>query len=220
MEHFSIYNKRRPSESYTISVRMGLGHLNTFFTTPFAPSVAYFSVLESRIIAFHKTFKNLFFRSPYQKAKSLGTEIIPHSGSPALSRTTSAEALNGSSLARTAGEMSPVSNSEIDDALYLDYVYITDELIYFGLLDTYNHFIFLLANIHFSRLFHHDIFRSSAPACLSKRGGERTWQPPLRRWITRFALYLSLFPYDNDSLSQLRELLDSLVVKDRKPGSL
>eukprot|EP01135_Chromosphaera_perkinsii_P011921 Nk52_evm38s2531 gene=Nk52_evmTU38s2531 len=174
-EHFVIYNKRAPTEKYVVRMTLAFGSLQKFYTIPFSPEFSSFKILESRIIAFHKAFK---------------TEVcLCHVCQGPLSAEQPNKAVECQSEWQT-----------VEKELFLDYVYITDELIYFALVDSSDQFVFLLANIHFSLLFDHEVFKNKSPEIL-------------RKWVLHFELFLGLFPdMNNDCLSELRNRAKKMFV--------
>lgn len=95
-------------------------------------------------------------------------------------------------------------------ALYFDFYYITDELVWYGVRRSTVRHSLMLADLAYGLVFNHDVFHTFTVA----RDGETvdTGQFPrlLLPWIHQLGHFLSFFPENQEATRPLRQLHDQL----------
>ncbi|KAJ3175580.1 hypothetical protein HDU87_006077 [Geranomyces variabilis] len=112
-----------------------------------------------------------------------------------------------------------VTNNMDSSEPYFRYVYVVDQLVYFGTrehaAENYAH----LAQLLFSTLFAKPVFRNRGPAVLAStpKDDSKVWPPGLSKWLYHFTYFMSFFPYRWPALEPLRELI-RLLLKPPDPA--
>lgn len=95
-------------------------------------------------------------------------------------------------------------------ALYFDFYYITDELVWYGVRRSTVRHSLVLADLAYGMVFNHDVFRTF----LVDRGGDSvkaaTFPRLLLPWIRQLGHFLSYFPENQEATRPLRQLHDQL----------
>ncbi|KAJ3156718.1 hypothetical protein HDU86_003942 [Geranomyces michiganensis] len=114
-----------------------------------------------------------------------------------------------------------VTNNMDSSEPYFRYVYVVDQLVYYGTrehaAENYAH----LAQLLFSTLFSKSVFRTRGPAILipSPNDDPKVWPPGLSKWLYHFTYFMSFFPYRWPALEPLRELI-RLLLKPPDPAAM
>lgn len=95
-------------------------------------------------------------------------------------------------------------------ALYFDFYYITDELVWYGVRRSTVRHSLVLADLAYGMVFNHDVFRTF----VSDRGGDgvdlASFPRLLLPWIRQLGHFLSYFPENQEATRPLRQLHDQL----------
>lgn len=93
-------------------------------------------------------------------------------------------------------------------ALYFDFYYITDELVWYGVRRSTVRHSLVLADLAYGMVFNHDVFRTF----VSDREGVDVASFPrlLLPWIRQLGHFLSYFPENQEATRPLRQLHDQL----------
>lgn len=100
-------------------------------------------------------------------------------------------------------------------ALYFDFYYITDELVWYGVRGNASRHSLMLADLAYGVVFNHEVFRSFLVANSSSTSQEND-EPPvvtprlLLPWVRQLGHFLSFFPENQEATLPLRQLADQL----------
>ncbi|KAI8917062.1 hypothetical protein DFJ77DRAFT_331406 [Powellomyces hirtus] len=114
--------------------------------------------------------------------------------------------------ALTESDSSATLNMDASEP-YFRFVYVVDQLIYYGTrehaAENYAH----LAQLLFSTLFSKSVFRNHGPCALAPHATEDTkcWSPALSKWLSHFMYFMDFFPYRWPALEPLREMIRVLL---------
>eukprot|EP00124_Ichthyophonus_hoferi_P002880 Ihof_evm5s218 gene=Ihof_evmTU5s218 len=186
----TVFNKECPTENLPIRVCLGFGHLRHYvvMTKEFRVS----NTLQLLVTGFIRAFRS-------KLAKNYTDMLLPY-------------------VAKDGEEATDRSINKLDKAaeqeLYLDFVYLTSELIRAGLNVQGTHLPFHLSLTLYSLVFSASCFSPFSPSALqSHRDGPRCWPELLAPWVYQLGFYLSFFPLCHDYLRRHYALHHKLVVK-------
>eukprot|EP01137_Pigoraptor_chileana_P034671 Opistho-2@27566 len=206
-EHVGVCNMRRPTEKHRLSMHVSLGYLAKFMRTPSPKGTHALVVLESHVLSVLRRFKAHLaadYMRLYEQARRK-VEAAAEDGEEA-SKTT---------VAVVADFDLPPELKEMDDAVYLDYAYVVDELVYYGL-NSYPGILFNLAHLLFTTLLGHKVFAVLSPSAMLVRPNKRVWPASLARWVFGLKFFLSYFPRPHAALAPLRALGTHLMLPDER----
>lgn len=105
-------------------------------------------------------------------------------------------------------------------ALYFDFYYITDELVWYGVRGNAVRHSLMLADLAYGVVFNHDVFRAflaptssggdASSASLDGNGDGLAFPRLLLPWIRQLGHFLSFFPESQETTMPLRQLYDQL----------
>lgn len=98
-------------------------------------------------------------------------------------------------------------------ALYFDFYYITDELVWYGVRGNAVRHSLMLADLAYGVVFNHDVFRAflaPQPSSESSTFDSPVFPRMLLPWIRQLGHFLSFFPESQETTMPLRQLYDQL----------
>ncbi|POM57578.1 Hypothetical protein PHPALM_37887 [Phytophthora palmivora] len=97
-------------------------------------------------------------------------------------------------------------------ALYFDFYYITDELVWYGVRGNAVRHSLALADLAYGVVFNHDVFRSFVgdAATNSNRADAVVFPRLLLPWIRQLGHFLSFFPENQEATQPLRQVYEQL----------
>eukprot|EP01136_Pigoraptor_vietnamica_P036636 Opistho-1_new@103493 len=205
-EHVGVCNALRPTEKHRLPMHISLGYLVKFVRTP-SPRTHALAVLECHVLSVLGRFK-AHLSAEYLRLYDQARRRVE-----AASEETDDAARAGA--AAIADFDLPAELKDVDDAVYLDYVYVVDELVYYGL-NSYPGTLFSLAHLLFTTLLGHKVFAVLAPSAMLVRHNRRVWPASLAKWVFGLRMFLSFFPRPHGALAPLRALSTHLVLPEER----
>ncbi|TYZ62529.1 hypothetical protein PybrP1_012711 [[Pythium] brassicae (nom. inval.)] len=166
--------------------------------------------------------------SDFESALELASPLSPRKLNPALPPDFESSAAkrfdgfaSGAGAAGAAGDAGRDGMHQLLQAyraLYFDFYYITDELVWYGVRGNAVRHSLMLADLAYGVVFNHEVFRAfvGAPA----NGGGGSDAPPavdapafprlLLPWVRQLGHFLSYFPESQETTLPLRQLYDQL----------
>ncbi|KJE90188.1 hypothetical protein CAOG_009434 [Capsaspora owczarzaki ATCC 30864] len=225
-EHITIYNRRRSTEKYIISLRLAFGHFSQFHRAPGPRNSHLYSSLEEHVVRFVAAFNSQLRpilhlcetdvsttsdRATAQMSRNLATSMnVPSSGTSALNKSRTGTSPRPSFTSLDQFQLQLLHES-LEEQLLLDYVYIVDELVFTGLNSFSIHFLFQLATLLFSLLLDQEVFTALGPCALTHGASGRRWPPHLAKWVDGLRIFLTYFPSQVDAVAPLRQLARRLI---------
>lgn len=203
-EHLAIYNRHQLTESYVIALRLTTqDQLRFFYMSPGTKSQYAFNKLENTVTKFLSDFHNMFDSvvTNINEIKERSYDVDVTSGPPKDAKSVSKQCL---------ALLTNTFKSNHYDDLYFDLVYITDELVFYGLKGYVGHFVFQLANLFYSVVLNHAIMNE-----LLSFGAVDILQRIWKQWVGQLTHFLSHFPKGYKGTSVLKRLLQEVKQKIR-----
>jgi hypothetical protein len=238
-EHITVYNIKQFAEHYQVTICFTCTNIASFYIPPSITEGYPFSALEDTIAKFLQNYNytwkwlinyhdkapenTLSNRLPQQSmipaaqlAEMLGdlesaleysSPLSPIKPSAAIETFGATQKLEGFSCVQSKETLQQLLQSY--RALYFDFYYITDELVWYGVRGSAVRHSLTLADLAYGVVFGNDIFRAfmtSPPETLANVVFPRLLLP----WIRQLGHFLSFFPENQEATLPLRQLYDKL----------
>ncbi|CAI5728879.1 unnamed protein product [Peronospora destructor] len=241
-EHVTLYNIRQFAEHYQVTLCFTYSNVASFYVPPNITESCPISALEDIVAKFLQNYECTWKWLISYHEKSLTSQIFPkHSPSqlppspaPKLveildeleSALDLASPLSPRNLTHTTmqtfEEAKSVQAAPSRDnlyqlvqsyrALYFDFYYITDELVWHGVRGNAVRHSLALADLAYGVVFNHEVFQSFVADAQS--GSDPADVIPLPRlllpWIRQLRHFLSFFPENQEATQPLRQVYDRL----------
>ncbi|DBA02871.1 TPA: hypothetical protein N0F65_005898, partial [Lagenidium giganteum] len=242
-EHITLYNIRQFAEHYQVTVCFTRSNIASFYVPPSVAESYPLSALEDTIAKFLQNYNQTWkWLLTYQDSTIEGDGRSSTTGFSAsklaglLSELESALDLSSPLSPRKATTVVQDFLAEGDTnipalfaskeslhqflqayrALYFDFYYITDELVWYGVRGNAPRHSLMLADLAYGVVFGHDIFRcfllsgNSSGNSGDALDSEVEFPRLLLQWIRQLGHFLSFFPENQEATLPLRQLYDKL----------
>ncbi|GLD94924.1 hypothetical protein PINS_up003549 [Pythium insidiosum] len=236
-EHISLYNIKQFAEHYQVALCFTSSDIANYYVPPSLSESSFYSALEDTIAKFlqnyHATWKWLLSyhtrqreREQQHKSASLSTTFSPARIASALSDLEAALDQSSPLSPRRGSDLTSGSFTEAEDlssdretlrqllqsyrALYFDFYYITDELVWYGVRSNAVRHSLMLADLAYGVVFNHEIFRAFLAPGAETSGVAITFPRLLLPWIRQLRHFLSYFPENHESTLPLRHMYQQL----------
>ncbi|KDO27419.1 hypothetical protein SPRG_07007 [Saprolegnia parasitica CBS 223.65] len=221
-EHIAFYNMKQFAEHYHVSLSFTPSNMSSFLNAPQLREAYPFSTLEDTIAKFLKTFQ-LFWKDLHTVL--LDSDLDDDNRRSLLYELEHAIDLVVPVSPRPHGRLGQATIPQSYRALYFDFYYITDELIWYGVRSNAGRHTVTLADLVYGVVFGHEVFTcifeaASGPSpllpLLQKHRLEKFMD--VRRlllpWTRQLGYFLSFFPENQETTLPLRQLYEPLKRSD------
>ncbi|EGZ28409.1 hypothetical protein PHYSODRAFT_470577 [Phytophthora sojae] len=241
-EHVTLYNIKQFAEHYQVTLCFTCSNVASFYIPPNISESYPVSALEDIVAKFLQNYQYTWkwLISYHEKSLSPQASTKPSSGQSSSSPAPKlAEILND--LENALDLASPLSPRNLthaamqtfeeaetipaapsrDDlyqlvqsyrALYFDFYYITDELVWYGVRGNAVRHSLALADLAYGVVFNHEVFQSFVGD--ARTGGESADAVAFPRlllpWVRQLGHFLSFFPENQEATQPLRQVYDQL----------
>ncbi|OQR83750.1 hypothetical protein ACHHYP_14319 [Achlya hypogyna] len=230
-EHIAFYNMKQFAEHYHVSLSFTPSNMSSFLATPQLREAYPFSTLEDTIAKFLKTFQ-LFWRGLHRVLAD--PDLDDDSRRALLYELEHAIDLVVPVSPRPHGRLGQDTIPQNYRALYFDFYYITDELIWYGVRSNAGRHTVTLADLVYGVVFGHEVFScifeaAPTPASTAAASATSPLLPYLQRgqlerfmdvrrlllpWTRQLGYFLSFFPENQETTLPLRQLYEPLKRTD------
>ncbi|KAF0690204.1 Aste57867_18395 [Aphanomyces stellatus] len=224
-EHIAFYNMKQFAEHYHVSLSFTPSNTSSFYVPPQLREAYPFSTLEDTIAKFLRHY-NLFWTTLLEALGGHGG----HSGATMLYDLENAidHAMPSSPTHRAAAANSFAAAAVVVRdthtfaqafrALYFDFYYITDELIWYGIRSSAGRHAITLADLVYGVVFGHDVFGpifnrlrvTASPTTLLIANQRLDLRRLLLPWTRQLGYFLSFFPETQEATLALRNMYEPL----------
>ncbi|CAK4108569.1 unnamed protein product [Aphanomyces euteiches] len=215
-EHIAFYNMKQFAEHYHVSLSFTPSNntMSSFYVAPQLREAYPFSTLEDTIAKFLRQY-HLFW-------KLLANALADNTAASVLFDLEHAiERVLPVSPRGSSNSNSPATLAQSYRALYFDFYYITDELIWYGIRSSAGRHAITLADLVYGVVFGHEVFGS----IFNRLRADVLLTPPttvvfanqrldLRRlllpWTRQLGYFLSFFPETQEATLALRQMYEPL----------
>ncbi|KAG1700098.1 hypothetical protein DVH05_011911 [Phytophthora capsici] len=240
-EHVTLYNIKQFAEHYQVTLCFTCSNVASFYIPPNISESYPISALEDIVAKFLQNYEYTWKWLISYHEKALAPQGSPkHSSGHSSPAHKLADILNDLESALdlalplsprnlTHAAMQTFEETEIvqatpsrDDlyqlvqsyrALYFDFYYITDELVWYGVRGNAVRHSLALADLAYGIVFNHEVFRSflgDSRATNGDLGDGVAFPRLLLPWIRQLGHFLSFFPENQEATQPLRQVYDQL----------
>ncbi|KAE8910502.1 hypothetical protein PF003_g5639 [Phytophthora fragariae] len=241
-EHVTLYNIKQFAEHYQVTLCFTCSNVASFYIPPNISESYPVSALEDTVAKFLQNYEYTWkwlisyhekSLSPQGSAKHSSTQPST-SPAPKLAEILNdlenaldlASPLSPRNLTHAAmqtfeeAETTPAAPSRDDlyqlvqsyRALYFDFYYITDELVWYGVRGNAVRHSLALAELAYGVVFNHEVFQSFVGD--ARTGGEHgdvvAFPRLLLPWVRQLGHFVSFFPENQEAIQPLRQVYDQL----------
>ncbi|CAI5728749.1 unnamed protein product [Peronospora destructor] len=220
-EHVTLYNIRQFAEHYQVTLCFTYSNVASFYVPPNITESCPISALEDIVAKFLQNYECTWKWLISYHEKSLTSQIFPKHSPSQLPPSPAPKLVEILDELESASEECSSSTQSRDNlyqlvqsyrALYFDFYYITDELVWHGVRGNAVRHSLALADLAYGVVFNHEVFQSFVADAQS--GSDPADVIPLPRlllpWIRQLRHFLSFFPENQEATQPLRQVYDRL----------
>ncbi|KAG2772702.1 hypothetical protein PC129_g3389 [Phytophthora cactorum] len=233
-EHVTLYNIKQFAEHYQVTLCFSCSNVASFYIPPNISESYPISALEDIVAKFLQNYEYTwkwlisYHEKTLVSAKHSGGQSSPASklaeilndleNALDLASPLSPRNLTHAAMQTFDEEESAQTTASRDDlyqlvqsyrALYFDFYYITDELVWYGVRGNAVRHSLALADLAYGVVFDHEVFRSFVSDARSE-SDVVAFPRLLLPWIRQLGHFLSFFPENQEATQPLRQVYDQL----------